>query len=231
MRVLKRHIMKNNKYYLFLVVLLSLKSLMGQEKPNVIVFLMDDLKAELGCYGSKVVKSPNIDKLASQGTLFNKAYSQQAISAPSRMSILTGLRPETLGIYDIFTPLRSVHKYMLTMPEFFQENGYKTVSIGKVYHHGRDDKEKWDVYFKKEKNSYAKPVNIKFTEKLIREGQNNTRGPAFESADVEDEAYKDGRAANHAIETLRTLKNDNFFLCLCVLESLTCLLMLPKKIE
>jgi len=74
-------------------------------------------------------------------------------------------------------------------------------------------------------------VNIKFTEKLIREGQNNTRGPAFETADVEDEAYKDGRAANHAIERLRTLKNDNFFLCLCVLESLTCLLMLPKKIE
>jgi iduronate 2-sulfatase len=180
-------------------------------QPNVLVFYVDDLRAELGCYGSETAITPNIDQLASDGILFNKAYTQQAICAPSRMSTLTGLRPETLGIYSIFTPLRKVHKDVVSMPQLFNKNGYKTVSIGKVYHHSSDDKKEWSVYYGKEANTYNDPKNIAIIEQLKKEGK-NPKGPAFDAADVSDEAYKDGRAAKYAIETLEKLKDDKFLM-------------------
>ena len=202
--------MKNNTIWSVLLLIMTLHSIKAQEKQNVLVFLIDDLRTELGCYGNDMVKSPNIDKLASEGTLFTRAYSQQGICAPSRISILTGLRPETVGIYDLFTPLRSVHKEMLTVPKYFKEHGYKTVSIGKVYHHGRDDIESWTNFTQKEPNSWASQSNLELIEKFQKEGRENTRGPAFENADVPDEGYKDGRATQHAIQTLKELKNDDF---------------------
>ena len=182
------------------------------ETPNILIFYVDDLRAELGCYGSKTAITPNIDKLASEGVMFNKAYSQQAICAPSRMSTLTGLRPETLGIYSIFTPLRKVHKDVVTMPQLFKDNGYKTVSIGKVYHHSIDDKRSWTTHFPKESNSYLKPENKALMARLKAEGVKPLKGPAFEDADVADEAYKDGRAATYAIETLNEIKDDKFLM-------------------
>ncbi|MFP4845005.1 sulfatase [Winogradskyella sp. PE311] len=179
-------------------------------QPNVLVFYVDDLRAELGCYGSETAITPHIDELAKDGVMFNKAYVQQAICAPSRMSTLTGLRPETLGIYSIFTPLRKVHKEVVSLPQLFTKNGYKTISIGKVYHHGRDDKNVWSTYFEKERNSYLKPENIALMKRLKEEGVKPLKGPAFENADVPDEGYKDGRAANYAIETLHKVKDDKF---------------------
>ncbi len=182
------------------------------EKPNVLVFYVDDLRAELGCYGSETAITPNIDKLAKDGVRFNKAYVQQAICAPSRMSTLTGLRPETIGIYSIFTPLRKVNKEVVSLPQLFNKNGYKTISIGKVYHHGVDDKNVWSTYFEKEPNAYLKPENKALIEAQIKAGSKRIKGPAFEDADVPDEGYKDGRAAQHAIETLKQLKEDNFLM-------------------
>lgn len=181
-------------------------ALFAQDKPNVVVFLVDDLRPELGCYGNKVIKSPNIDALAKDGVKFNKAYTQQAICAPSRMSILTGMRPENIGIYALITPFRSVHKDMVTMPQFFKEKGYKTISVGKVYHHPTDDKENWSIHFRSESEAYLKPENIA----LVKEG--NKSGPPFENADVDDEAYKDGRVAKNAVETLKKMKGENFMM-------------------
>lgn len=178
-------------------------ALFAKDKPNVVVFLVDDLRTELGCYGSEYVKSPNIDALAKDGVRFSKAYSQQALSGPSRMSILTGLNPESIGIYSIFTPLRSVHKDMLTMPQFFKQNGYTTVSIGKVYHHGTDDADSWSILVPRTRALYAKPENISIVEK---EG----KGPAVECADVADDVYEDGISALQAVETLKKIKDDNF---------------------
>jgi arylsulfatase A-like enzyme len=124
-----------------LTLIIFCSQVKAQSKPNVVVFMVDDLRTELGCYGSKTVKSPNIDRLAEDGVLFEKAYCQQAICAPSRISLLTGQRPDKIGIYSIFTPLRSVDKETVSMPQLFKENDYTTVSIGKVYHHTKDDKE------------------------------------------------------------------------------------------
>lgn len=200
-----------------IIVLLTCLSLAGglvaqEAKPNVLVFFVDDLRAELGCYGSETAITPNIDNLANDGVVFNKAYCQQAICAPSRMSVLTGLRPETLGIYSIFTPMRKIHKDVVSMPQLFKTNGYKTISIGKVYHHAFDDKESWTTHFKKEDNTYLKPENIALLTKLNQQSGKKLNGPAYEDADVDDEAYKDGRAAKYAIETLRKLKGDNFLM-------------------
>lgn len=194
-------------------VLFSYIHLSSQEtQPNVLVFYVDDLRAELGCYGSETAITPNIDKLADEGIMFNKAYVQQAICGPSRMSALTGLRPETLGIYSIFTPLRKVHKDIVSLPQLFNENGYETISIGKVYHHGRDDQEVWTKYIGKEPNAYLKPENIALMKRLKEEGVKPLKGPAFENADVEDEGYKDGRVAKHAIETLHKIKDNKFIM-------------------
>ena len=202
-----------NRVLILLLTIFSFSALVAQkEKTNVLIFYVDDLRAELGCYGSETAITPNIDKLANDGVLFNKAYVQQAICAPSRMSTLTGLRPETLGIYSIFTPLRKIHKGVVSMPQLFKQNGYKTVSIGKVYHHSVDDKKEWTNYFAKEANSYVKPENIALMKRLKAEGVKPLKGPAFEDADVADEAYKDGRVSKYAVETLHKIKDDNFLM-------------------
>lgn len=112
--------MKKNIILLYITFCLS-NVFSQEEKPNVLIFYVDDLRAEIGSYGSKTAITPNIDELAKDGVQFNKAYVQQAICAPSRMSTLTGLRPENLGIYSIFTPLRKVHKEVVSMPQFFQK--------------------------------------------------------------------------------------------------------------
>lgn len=200
------------KLVLHLTLALSLISTSyAQQKPNVLIFLIDDLRTELGCYGSKIAKTPNIDKLAKEGILFEKAYCQQAICAPSRISILTANRPENIGIYDLVTPIRKVDKNIVTMPQLFKQNGYTTVSLGKVYHHERDDKENWSILFPREGNTYADPKNKAILAQLKKDGK-NTNGPAYECVDVPDETYRDARVANNAIETLHKLKNENFMM-------------------
>lgn len=196
---------------LSIITALNIGLSFGQEQPNVLIFLVDDLRNDLGCYGNTIVKSPNIDKLAKNGVVFNKAYCQQAICAPSRMSILTGMRPENIRIYDIFSPMRKTRKDLISIPQFFKSYGYKTASIGKVYHHSRDDKEVWDVFHEKEKNTYVSKENTDFIENSKSSGK-IAKGPAFEKVETSDDAYKDGRAAKHAIETLQKLKNNKFLM-------------------
>ncbi len=188
------------------------KSFSQEEKPNVLIFYVDDLRAELGCYGSKTAITPNIDKLAKDGVQFNKAYVQQAICAPSRMSTLTGLRPETLGIYSIFTPLRKIHKEVVTLPQLFKQNGYKTISTGKVYHHTIDDKESWSQLVVRPSKRYLKTESLEAIEALKIGGKKNPKGPAYEDADVADEAYVDGEITNNAIKMLNKYKDDKFLL-------------------
>ncbi|MBD0724740.1 hypothetical protein B6A10_06070 [Flavobacterium sp. L1I52] len=186
-------------------------SVNAQQKTNILIFLVDDLRPELGCYDNSIIKTPNIDKLAKDGVLFDKAYCQQAICAPSRISILTGMRPENVGIYDLETPLRKVHKDLLTIPQFFKQNGYKTVAVGKVYHHANDDKENWSILFPREGNTYANPENIAIMEKQKKAGQ-KVKAPAFECVDVPDDTYRDAKVANNAIKTLKDIKGENFMM-------------------
>ncbi|XP_053931594.1 iduronate 2-sulfatase isoform X2 [Cuculus canorus] len=103
---------------------------------NVLFIVVDDLRPVLGCYGDEIVKSPNIDQLASQSMVFSNAYAQQAVCAPSRVSFLTGRRPDTTRLYDFYSYWRVHAGNYSTMPQYFKENGYVTLSVGKVFHPG-----------------------------------------------------------------------------------------------
>src|SRR6185295_9341584 len=109
---------------------------------------VDDLKPLLGCYGDKVIKSPNIDRLAARGVLFERAYCNQAVCAPSRNSLLTGVRPTTLGVYDLGTNFRLASSNAVTLSQYFMRHGYRAEALGKIFHvgHGNhNDAASWSV--------------------------------------------------------------------------------------
>ena len=116
----------------------------AKQNPNVLFIAVDDLRVELGCYGSDHVLSPNIDRLAEQGTLFERAYCQQTVCNPSRASLLTGLRPDALRVWDLYTHFRENRPELVTLPQLFKENGYYSQCVGKIFHNWRQDDWKGD---------------------------------------------------------------------------------------
>ncbi|KAM9324033.1 LOW QUALITY PROTEIN: iduronate 2-sulfatase [Gastrophryne carolinensis] len=108
----------------------------GSGGKNVLLIIVDDLRTSLGCYGDDIVKSPNIDQLASHSTLFTNAFAQQAVCAPSRVSFLTARRPDTTRLFDFNSYWRKHAGNYSTLPQYFKEHGYVTMSVGKVFHPG-----------------------------------------------------------------------------------------------
>ncbi|MFC7335943.1 sulfatase [Haloferula chungangensis] len=208
---------------IFAAALFASPLLAESGEKNVLIFFIDDLRPELHCYGADYIKSPAIDSLASQGVLFESAYCQQALCAPSRISMMTGQYPDTNGIADLFTPLLKVDPKAVTLPGYFKKRGYVTSSFGKVYHHNRDDKPSWSQLGPKSAIKYASPETLKGIEERVAEGRRKGadvdelrtlgKGPAVEIAEVEDEAYADGQVAKEAIESLRRNKDKPFFMC------------------
>uniref|UniRef100_A0A3B3CCA6 Iduronate 2-sulfatase n=1 Tax=Oryzias melastigma TaxID=30732 RepID=A0A3B3CCA6_ORYME len=119
-------------------VCVSVVTLLGllTEKRNVLFIVADDLRTSLGCYGDPLIKSPNIDQLASKSLVFLNAFSQQAVCAPSRTSMLTSRRPDTTRLYDFNSYWRTHSGNFSTLPQYFKSNGYFTASVGKVFHPG-----------------------------------------------------------------------------------------------
>lgn len=116
-------------------------------RTNVLFVVVDDLNAELGCYGNRVVKSPNVDRLAEQGVRFDRAYCQYPLCNPSRISFLSGLRPETTGVYVLGAPPRQAIPEAVMLPKLFRQNGYFSAGAGKVYHSVKTgDPLSWDCY-------------------------------------------------------------------------------------
>ena len=191
----------------------------GKAKMNVLFIAVDDLRPELGCYGEEQILSPHIDKLAAQGLLFERAYCQQAVCAPSRASLMTGTRPDTTKIYNLTTPVRKAMPKVLTLPQHFRDSGCETVSLGKIYHHRSDDNRlgwsvpAWHPTGPWQGRGYRSGTALA----ALRERDKTSParkgiGPAFDAADVPDNGYPDGAIADKAIAELGRLKDKPFFL-------------------
>ncbi|MGD8500551.1 MAG: sulfatase-like hydrolase/transferase, partial [Phycisphaerales bacterium] len=98
----------------------------SSERPNILFIAIDDLRPELGCYGEKLVKTPNLDRLAREGLRFTRAYCQEAICGPSRTSLMTGLRPNSCGVVENVTYFRDTTPDVITLPQHFIRNGYES---------------------------------------------------------------------------------------------------------
>jgi arylsulfatase A-like enzyme len=191
----------------------------AEGRMNVLFIAVDDLRPDLGCYGNGLVHSPNIDGLAASGTLFERAYCQQAISMASRASLLSGYRPDVGEIYR----QQALYKHVpdaLSLNRHFLANGYETMSIGKIYHFASDDRIGWSQGAHDPKGDWVgrgyltdegKAIARAYDEKYPR-AQRQGLGPAFEAAEAPDNAYMDGLIADLAVESLERLKDKSFFL-------------------
>jgi len=174
-----------------------------RNKPlNVLFFVSDDMRPNLGCYGDSYAITPNIDRIAKSGVVFAKAYCQQAVSNPSRTSLLTGLRPDETGVTNLETHFRTRLPDIITLPQLFKNNGYLTLGTGKVFHALKEtvDPVSWsDPVPNYEVEGYQLPENRTGTGK-----KNST-----ECADVQDTAYVDGKMTLDAIKFLARAKKEN----------------------
>ncbi len=192
----------------------------ADSRPNVLLILVDDLKPALGAYGDKIAQTPAMDKLAASGMRFDLAYANQAVCAPSRFNLMLGARSTSTGLYDLGTNLRARFPEAVTMPQYFSRHGYRSQSLGKVFHigHGNQgDPESFDVpHFKDKVVEYVLPEStggaITREEAYFNNIKTNVpnhqlaRGAAWEIAEVADDAYADGRVAAETIRRLEAWK-------------------------
>ena len=195
-------------------------------RPNILLICVDDLKPLLGCYGDPLVKSPNVDRLAARGMVFENAFCNQAVCAPSRNALMTGLRSTTLGIYDLGTNFRRAAPDAVTVAQHFKQQGYRTESLGKIMHTGhgnQEDAASWTVPHWRPTGggNYALAANRVPTPAKGAAASTDFRGPAVEKADVPDDAYPDGKIALEAVSRLRAAKtrpDTPFFLAIGFLK-------------
>jgi uncharacterized sulfatase len=201
-----------------LALILALSTFaLADDRPNVLFVISDDLNNSLGCYGHREVQSPNVDRLATRGVRFDRAYVQYPVCNPSRTSFLTGLRPERTRVLGNDVMFRTRIPDVVTLPQLFRQNGYFTAGLGKVFHRGlspddvqveRDDRPSWDHTF------YGETT----IEGHKGEGRNLTNGALawcrWLAAEGGDEAQHDGQLASEAIRLLVKHRDGPFFLAL-----------------
>lgn len=223
------------------IVLSSVASAVSAEpasaKKNVLFIAIDDMKPLLGCYGDPIAQTPVMDSLAAKGALFTHAYCQQAVSGPSRASLLTGMCPDNTKVWDLKTLIRSKNPDVVTLPQYFKENGYHVAGIGKIFDPRSVDSGKdiisWSDNFMDEESfldsRYGKPIMAhyqsdeirklykKYLNEAISRGLKNKKAEqdAFkhikmttECADVPDNAYLDGATAEGAVQFITRYNSD-----------------------
>lgn len=205
-----------------LVGLIPMSDAVGSDRPNVLLICVDDLKPTIRCYGDPVAVTPNIDALAQRGVRFDAAYCNQAVCSPSRIALMTGLRPQTIGIYDLGTYFRKAAPDAITFSQFFKQHGYRAEALGKIYHlgHGNsDDKASWSKpSWRPKAAQYVQPASLN---NMKPDSKGRKRGPATEAAPVPDETYADGKIADEAIARITAAskqKGQPFFIAVGFLK-------------
>jgi len=199
----------------------------AETKPNILFISIDDLRPNLGVYGDSVAITPNIDQLAAEGMTFRETFSQVAVCAPSRASLMTGLRPDSTHVWHLGDEFRKINPNTVTMPQYFSKYGYYTVNLGKIFHNYMPDSVSWDepdlrpsrylrsdwlkrdgetFYIDEEVNkSQAIKRDSLLKLKPVRYADGWNTGPAWEAADVHDTMYYDGAQTKLAKQTLSRL--------------------------
>ncbi len=194
-------------------------------KMNVLFIISDDLTATaLSCYGNKVCKTPNIDRLASRGTLFRRAYCQGAYCGPSRASMMSGYYPHATGVQGYESPRPAIGD-RATWAQLFRRIGYYTVRVGKIFHmgvpggieagtDGADDPASWTERFNSKGLEWKAPGKGE-----TLEGNPDSKKPVMGgntfvvvAADGNDQVHSDGKTAVKACELIELHKNEPFFL-------------------
>ncbi len=213
---------------------LDLELPVSAAKPNFLFIAIDDLRPELGCYGSKIALSPNIDRLSKSGVTFMHAYCQQAVCNPSRASLMTGLRPDTIKVWDLQTDFRKTRPESVTLTQQLMKHGYHTVGIGKIFHNDIQDPASWSepkmnvpdypfdpdaVYRLKENVDWLEKkkqdlIAMGDTKRIDRFGKWYLKHVATENIDAGDDVYFDGAQTTVAIDKMKQLaaKEEPFFL-------------------
>lgn len=188
--------------------------LAGAGRPNILFIAVDDLRNELGCYGAGEIRSPNIDRLAASGIRFDRAYCQVAVCNPSRVSLMTGLRPDSSKVWTLDVRFRDTVPDVVTMPQHFRKHGYHAVSFGKIFHNPWPDNVSWSEPHRWPKASLwsdeARKRLEDFRKQMRADGKSEAavdrmRAPAIEMVDIPDREHIDGAIARQALERMREL--------------------------
>ncbi len=191
----------------------------GDEKLNVLFIAVDDMNNDLGCFGHPLVQSPNIDRLASTGVAFGNTYCQFPLCSPSRSSLLTGLRPDKIRVFDLKYHFRQDYPNLVTLPQMFSNNGYYVARVGKMFHYGNpgdigtnglDDKVSWE-----ERVNPAGRDKTSLELDLINYTPDRGLGAAmafYSDKEGMDGEHTDGKVATETIKLLEKHKNEPFFI-------------------
>lgn len=208
-----------NKILLSAAFLIPGMSVLAQnKKPNVLFIAIDDMRPELACYSESQIVSPNIDRIASEGLVFNRAYCQVALCGPSRLSIMTGMHPDRLKNYGMSSSnkieWRDYRPGITSLPEQFRNHGYYAIGFGKVYDNrlGLDIGYSWDSFTEGWKNKYISPraqeILAQAEEDIAAGIEPDIIRPAVDYYDTPDESYTDGNNASLAVDFINNYNSD-----------------------
>jgi iduronate 2-sulfatase len=225
------------RFFLFLYVSFNFVSCehpikVESKQPNILFISIDDLRPDLGCYGNTEIFTPNIDAFANTATLMTNTYCQAAVCAPSRASLMTGLRPDSNHVWHLGDKFRDINPKVVTMPQYLHKAGYYTVNIGKIFHNYMPDSVSWDEPDLKPKPYDGSEYDFRDAETIYHTAEAKQKqlerrkeimarvpagkriygdgwysGPAYEIADLPDSVFYDGLQTKLALETIKRVKD------------------------